>query len=277
MFDFNKAAKSVNAVSQKTRVNITHAFSVNERFARITATAAAGSTNEQIRNGIRDQFPNVTPIHGSFMSLASDSAKVVFEGVVGVVDERIVLTEETKDRFKAIASNMFMDEDENIWSLKATATGQVLVKAQSADDFAVMQQLMACASVDHNDFSMRNVGEKNAMIRASIQGGDLITYVSPNTATVEMGIAVASLENEDGSDTFMMNVVRPNGQQELVHREMIVGTASHEVEEDQEDQELATAASIDMNMIAAYYARMFARRPEYYEMFMQRFRSHTFM
>lgn len=277
MFDFKKAASSVSAVNTAARVNIMHAFSINDRFARIVATAAAGSKPEQIQAGIRAQFHNVVPIAGSFVSLASDPAKQVFEGIVGVVDQRIVLTEENKGDYKAVASNMFMDADENLWSLKDTATGQILVKALAADDFAVMQQLMACASVDHNDFSIRDIEVPSAITRASVEGGDLLSYVSPNSATVEMAIAVAALDNEDGSSTHQLSVVRPNGQSEIIHRELIVAVAAHEIEESPEDQELATAANLDWNMISNYYARMFARRPAYYEAFMQRFRAHAFM
>lgn len=79
MFDIKKAASSVSAVNTAARVNVMHAFSINDRFARIVATAAAGSKPEQIQAGIRAQFHNVVPIAGSFVSLASDPAKQVFE------------------------------------------------------------------------------------------------------------------------------------------------------------------------------------------------------
>src|SRR5690606_11902485 len=271
------AALSKAVASATKTIQIRDAFPVGDRFARMVAVAAGGTTPQQIKQSISANCKNGTAIAGSFLARARDASKVAFEGIVAIVSERIVLSDANRSQYKAVASNLFMDDNENMWALKDTATGQILVKSIAADDYAVMQQLMAVASTDHNDFGMRNIGHDNAVARASIEGGDLISYVSEQSGRVEMGIACAAIVNADGTDTFQMQVVRPDGETETVNREMVVAAAEHEVPEDPEDQQImATASSVNLDMIAKYYARVFARRPAYYEEFMRRFRAHAF-
>lgn len=277
-FSLNRAQSALahNVKSEATEVSIREAYQVDDRFMRIIATASVAATKEQVFAGIKKQFANITPISGSFVSLASDARTHVFEGIVGVVAERVVLSDANRGNYKAVAANMFMDDTETLWALRKTATGEVLVKSAVADDHLVMQQLLACASVDVNDFANANVGADTAQARATVTGGDLITFISQQSCDLNMGIAVASIDNEDGSPTTDIQVVRPNGQQETLHRDMIViAAADHEIEDDPED-EIATAATPNIDQIAAYYARVYARRPAYYEKFMERVRAHVF-
>lgn len=282
-FNLNRAATSLvtGAQKQAATVTIREAVQIDDRFARIIATASATATPEQVAEGIKQQFRGAVAIPGSFVSLASSKAMNVFEGIVGVVAPRIVLTDENRDNFKAIAANMFMsnDESQSLWALRTTATGQVLVKAADNDaDVAVMKQLMACASTDYNAFEHRDIGAENAQIRASVEGGDLVTYVSQTSADLQMGIATASIDNEDGTDAHMIAVVRPNGQSETINREMIVVAGTFEPDdEDIKEAQTATAGAMDIERFNSYYARVFARRPAYFEAFMQRVRSYVFM
>lgn len=274
---------AIDRVAQDMTVRAAHVTlrnvsQIGDRFARIVAQASAGATAEQVMKGMRAQFKGITPVAGSFISVAKSAASHTFEGIVGLVNERVVLTDENRGQFKAVAGSMYADGDENLWTLNQTASGDILVKSICGDDVALMSQLVSLSSVDYNDFETRSPLQENAEMRAVVQGGDLIEFVSPTTQAVEMGIAAAALVNADGTDTHQIHVTRRDGVGETINRELIVACAEHEIEEDPEDvASVATAANIDMNMIASYYARVFARRPEYYDMFMARFRAHSFM
>lgn len=272
-------ALSAKQADRAAAVQIREAYQVDDRFMRVVAVASALATPEQVFAGFRSEFKHATPIPGSFVSLARDGKNHVFEGIIGVVSERVVLNDENRGNFQAVAGNMFVskDDSESLWALKATATGEVLVKAACADDHAVMQQLMACASSDLNDHFYSEIGSHTAQIRAAVQGGDLVHFVSQASATAELGMVAFAIDNEDGTDTHTIRVVRPNGQSETVNREMVIAVSTvEENEDDQEDFEATASATIDYEKAQAYYARMFARRPAYFEMFMQRFRSHAF-
>ena len=272
-------AMAAKAADRSATVNVREAYQIDDRFVRVVAVASAHATPEQVFAGFKQQFKNATPIPGSFVSLAKDGKNHVFEGIIGAVAERIVLTDTNRGNYEAVAANMFVNKDdaESLWALKATATGEVLVRASCADDHVVMQQLLACATADVNDHFYANIGSDTAQIRAAVSGGSLIQYVSQASATVETGLIAFSLDNEDGSDTHTVRVVRPNGQSETVNREMVVAVSEYEdSSEDDEDYEATASATIDYEKVQAYYARMFARRPAYFEAFMARFRAHAF-
>lgn len=272
----NRVAQNLNI--QAAHVTLRDVFQVGDRFARIVAQASAKATPEQVMKGMRQQFKGVTPVQGSFVSIAANGATNTFTGIIGVVAEKIVLTDDNRGMFKAVAGSMYADGDENLWTLKATESGDIMVKSICDDDAAFMQRLLSLSSVDHNDFETHTPLNKYAEMRATVQGGDLISYVSPLKQGVELGIATASYENVDGTDAFYINVVRRDGGNEDIHRELIVACAEHEIAESEGEEDIAVASgTIDLNSIAAYYSRVFARRPEYYEMFMNRFRSHAFM
>lgn len=260
-----------------TKVEIREAFPIDDRFMRVVAVASAGATAEQVYAGIKAQFKGVSPIVGSFVSLAAEPTLHHFEGIVGVVSERIVLNDGNRPNYKAVAANMYMDADENLWTLRKTATGEVMVKSICADDTLVMQQLLAVAKSDVNDFNNKNLHLQSSQDRAMVEGGDLITYVSQQSADVQMGIACAAIDHEDGSPTPDIFVVRPNGQTETVHREMIVVTAGAvELEEEEIQDSIAVASAADVDRFSSFYSRVFARRPAYFEEFMTRVRAHVF-
>lgn len=265
--------------TEATKVHIREAFQIDGRFMRIVATASAGATKEQVYAGIKAQFKGITPIHGSFVSLAAEPTLHHFEGIVGVISERVVVNEGNRENYKAVAANMYMGADESLWTLRKTATGEVMVKSMCADDSVVMQQLLACAKTDLNDFNNKNLHLQSSQDRAMVQGGDLITYVSQQSCDVQMAIACASIDHADGSPTTDVFVVRPNGQTETVHREMIVVTAGAlklEADDQQDANEIATASAADVDRFSSFYSRVFARRPAFFEEFMTRVRAHVF-
>lgn len=270
-------ALAAKVANRSASIQVREAYQIDDRFARVVAVASALATPEQVFAGFREQFKHATPIPGSFMSLAKDGKNHVFEGIIGVVSERVVLTDANRENFTAVAGNMFVDKEDSLWALKATATGEVLVRSACSDDHAVMQQLMACASSDVNDHFYSNIGMGSAQVRATVEGGHLVHYVSQASATVETGMVAFAIDNEDGTDTHTVQVVRPNGQSEVVNREMVVAVSEVEDSaEDDEDFSATASATIDYAKVSAYYARMFARRPAYFEQFMARFRAHAF-
>jgi len=278
-FDTSKARSALvtSTKTEATNVQIRDAFEIDDRFMRIVAVASAGATKEQVFNGIRQQFKGITPIHGSFVSLAAEPTLHHFEGIVGVVSERVVVTDQNRENYQAVAANMYMDQSENLWTLRKTATGEVMVKSVCADDSLVMKQLLACATHDHNDFNNKNLHLQSSQDRAMVEGGDLIVYVSQQSADLQMAFACASIDHEDGSPTPEIFVVRPNGQTETIHREMIVVTAGAvDLDEEEAKDSVAVASAADTDRFASFYSRVYARRPAYFDEFMTRVRSHVF-
>lgn len=274
-FSYTKAAASMTAGSATTASGITirDVVQIDDRFARIIAVASVNAKPEEVADGLKKKLCNVTPIPGSFMSIASDAHKHIFEGIVGIVQQRVVATPENRGKFTAVAGNMF-NLDGDLWALRKTATGDVFVKSVAEDDSAIMHALLACATTDRNDFAHQDAGQQSANIRASVANGTLISYISQESSDLQMGIAVSAIDYADGTDTHTMAVVRPNGHSEIVNREMIVAISGDNPDDGAEN--LAVASTADYNLFASYYARVFARRPAYFEEFMKRVRAHKF-
>jgi len=246
---------------------------VGSKFARVLGTIVAGATPEQISKAVRNLGGKLMPVPHSFAALSSNGVTQCIEGIVGVIEERIVLDESNADKFNAIAStNMYMDSEERLWSANKTDAGTVLIKSHAGDDMEVMNQLMACVASSHvAQQEAEPVSRSLRNERSKIEGGDLINYVSESSGRVTMGFVVSDLKGEDGSDRGLY-VVDAHGNHGPLERELVTAAiASSEVEYDETEALVAVAAgNISLEMMIEYYRKMFVRRPEYFEEFRKR-------
>ena len=268
-----------NLASEGPTFNLQRVTQIGDRFARVLGTVSAQATPDQIRNSLRKLNNKLTPIQGSFRALSSNGVTQSVEGIVGIISERIVLSDENKDHFKAVAGNMYMDDEERLWSMKKTEAGDILIKSHASDDMEVMTKLMSCvASTSVGMQEAEPVSRNLHAALAGIQGGDLVSFVNPDNAVVDMGFAIASVKNEDGSDTGKLAVVDRNDNVFQLDRNMVIAAVSgEEIEFDPtEEMEAVAAGNFSMEFIKDYYRRMFIRRPDYFEAFWKRFSSHAF-
>jgi len=265
-----------NLASQGPVLHVQRVTPIGSNFARVLGTISAKATPDQIAGAIRKLSSKLTPIAGSFQAVASNGVTQSIEGIVGVIEERIVLSDNNREQFSAIASNMYMDEEERLWSLKKTEAGDILIKSHAGDDLEVMNSLMACvASSDVGYQESIPASNDLAGQRATVEGGDLITYVSPVAGRTVLGFAVASAINEDGSEAGLVVVDRED-RVEQIDRNLVIASFQ-DVEIDETEELVAVAAgNFSMEMIKDYYRRMFIRRPEYFEKFWSRYSSHAF-
>lgn len=249
---------------------------IGESFARVTGTVRASTNAQQLLAAVRKACNKCAPVAGSFTAVANNGLSVVYEGIIGAVQERIVLTEDNRGQFKSIASNMYMDNDDKLWSLKKTEAGDILISSHASDELQVMQGLMksVASSVSQDVAQRMSVADRS---RQSIQGGDLALFVS-EAGSIELGYVAAASVNHDGTDAGLAVVTRLNEDVQQIDRNMVVAFVNgNELDVDEDAQlEAVAAGNINMERIAEYYRKVFIRRPEYYEMFMERFRNHVF-
>lgn len=259
--------------SQGPVFNVHSVNPVGSKFARVLGTIVAGATPEQISKAVRQLGGKLIPVPHSFAALSSNGVTQCIEGIVGVLEERIVLDETNADKFNAIAStNMYMDSEERLWSANKTDAGTVLIKSHAGDDMEIMNQLMACvASSQIAQQEAEPVSRKLRGERAHVEGGDLINYVSESTGRVTMGFVVTDMKGEDGSDKGLY-VVDQHGNHGALNRELVTAAiASSEIEYDETESLVAVAAgNISLEMMIEYYRKMFVRSPEYFEKFRER-------
>jgi hypothetical protein len=259
--------------SQGPVLNVHSVLPVGSKFARVLGTIVAGATPEQISKAIRNLGGKLLPVPHSFAALSSNGITQSIEGIVGVIEERIVMDHTNEANFESVANtNMYMDSEERLWSANKTDAGTVLIKSHAGDDMEVMNQLMACvASSQVAQQEAEPVSRSLRNERSNVEGGDLINYVSESTGRVTMGFVVTDMKGEDGADRGLY-VVDQHGNHGPLNRELVTAAiASSEIEYDETESLVAVAAgNVSLEMMIEYYRKMFVRSPEYFEKFRQR-------
>jgi len=273
----NSVSLALKNIKDKTpTLNVERVTQIDSNFARIVGTINAQASAEQIGDAVRKLSKKLTPVQGSFVSIACNSATRSIEGIVGVVTERVVLSDNNRDAFQSLSSNMYMDNEEQLWSLKKTDGGDILIKSHAGDDLEVMNSLMACvASSQVGVQETLPAAQRFVESRRQVEGGDLLAYVSPKTGTTVLGFAIAAAVQEDGSDAGLI-VVDRNDNLEQISRELVVAYTDQVETDDTTELEAVAAGNFSLEMMKDYYRRLFVRSPEYFEEFWKRLSGHAY-
>ncbi len=275
----NNVTAALKSIARAPALSVQRVTPIGERFARVLGTISASATPEQLLSAVRKLNPKLVPIAGTFTAVASNGYTMSIEGIVGSLEERIVLDESNRESFTAVASNMYMDVEERLWSLKKTEGGDILISSHAGDDREIMNSLMACvASSQVGVQEAEPASNQLATARANIEGADLISYVSPSKGVLTMGFALASVSGESGASHGLMALAHDGAEPELVDRNLIVAhVAASNIDFDEtSEMEAVASGNFSLEMIEAYYKKMFIRRPEYFQAFWSRFKSHAF-
>ena len=273
----------------KPRINIVDAQRLsNEGYARITAsvTHVGGSraNHELVMESLSHSLgAKLRPVLGSFHVLASNKVGDTITGIISANPETVAYDEAVANNFKAVAGNMFMDEEEQLWALRKTEAGDLLVKSRGKDDADVIADLMtSLSSADVGTMAYESVAsaKKDISARAGLEGGDFITFVNPETESVEFGAVVAHVCDDRGQDMGQIAVqsAEASAAPVTIDRGMALGKFN---DVDYSDDGLVDENTVEANAhsldeIAAYYQRVFQRDPSYFEKFMERWMNHAF-
>jgi hypothetical protein len=275
--------------TRKPRINIVDVQRLeNEGFARVTAsvthTTASRADHQLALDALGETMGSrMRPVEGSFHVISSNSIGDTITGVITSNPDTIAYDEAVASSFKAVAGNMFMDEEEQLWALRKTEAGDLLVKSRGKEDADVIADLMtSLSSSDVGTMAYESVSsaQRDAGVRLGLQGGDFITYVNPNTEQVDFGAVVASAFDDHGRNLGKIAVqsVEASSDPVIIDRGMALGQFEDVDFNDEglvdDNQVEASAKSLDM--IAAYYQKVFQRDPAYFEKFMERWMNHSF-
>lgn len=257
-----------------------------EGLARVTMeiTHNAGSRADNslaIRSLEQKLEGRMTAVAGSFAVIDKGNYADRVSGIVAVTRQSIPATDIVLKDFRATASNMFMDEEQDMWVLRKTEAGGLLVKTTGIDDDMTLVSLLE----SHSSAGFRNSHEwgsvtasASALARA-VEGGAFVSYVTPDNL-IAHGYVVASV-----ADTTDI-VVLPVGSDATETVSRVAVTEIHDqtdfpaIEATPEDQLAEVVASargeIDLAFLTEYYKKVFQRSPKFYQMFMSRLNAHQF-
>ena len=278
-----KNFQSVSATARSLRktaptVNVAAFSSVSSGVARImvdvTHTSESRANPEAIFSAINEKFGNkLQAVASSFKTLDKGPLTQRIVGLVQKTTEAVVF-EPGMDGFRAMSSNIFMDKEESMWTLRQSESGKLLVKSTGIEDDADMLNLLSaqCSAVGTTGF-----GNLVAACSVAVQGGDLISFIS-NSGDLKIGYVIAS------TDTAEIPVIPLVGDVEQVPEQAIVEKlADGEVEApelteaEKIDQAVAAARGVvDIEAIVGYYKRVYGHNATFFAQLEQRIRSHKF-
>ncbi len=277
-------AAAITTLSASPSVEVRNFHLLGDGRARIVAdvyhTATSKDNHDEVLKVINDKLQTkMRAVAGSFDSLSSTNFMERVTGIVSVNKQSFVPDSDMKG-FTALASNMFMDEEENMWVLRRTEGGNLLIKTTGVeDDVALSGLLQATCSTKHaSNLSHAHKSLSNYQ-PFKCESGDLVTFIDPNGQPV-LGFVVAN--DQESTDLVVQSQFA--AEPEVIKVEAVI--EKHDVSgipDDADTQAETVQASVSaargvvsLAEMAAYYKRVFIRRPAYFQEFMKRARAHKF-
>ncbi len=204
----------LSALEGMTGVTIHEYRMVTPAVAKITATVVGNMTKDECVEAITSSLNNrASVIRDSFRFL--DNKTMV--GFVHASREVRVYDNEVKAKFKAIASNMFMDkEDESLWEMREGAGGKYLAR-HGHDDLSSLLEVSRSSP-------RGSTPRLSAVTSSSVDVTNMVAYVAAGrwSADVDYGFCIG--QNNDGT----YRVIGQDMEVAAVNPEMVV--ASYEVD-----------------------------------------------
>lgn len=259
-------------------------------LARVTVEVAHNRHSREDHNLISESmgklFENkLMAVSSSFKSVDKAPYTERIEGMVRVNTESVAFQDGMKG-FRSMSSNIFMDDEENMWTLRKTEAGDILVKGTGIEDHESLRGLLdvVCSGGYSLSSEFKKAEAALAAAQACIRGGDFVQYVSENTGNVNFGFVVASDEAENKLIVLPLDAA-PESEGEVVQKAAVVTSFDVESfpepemsEQEQMDQAVCAARGVvNLSTLLDYYKKVFARSPAFYAEFAKRARAHAFM
>lgn len=250
-------------------------------IVRVVATVSNAAKNTtSAMEAIASHIGNrLRPIHDSFVALSSDAGSTSFSGFFAINQETRVV-DDAFNGFRAVASNMFMDEEDKAWALNRTEAGNVMIRVHTRDDENVLSGMIEAVSrgdVGSRAYEGLASQQQADRERTRISGGDYVMFVHPQHKTVQFGAIAADVVDPSNPESDNVLAVAGDGHVTISRRNILSVIPSTEIVEP-EGIQVATAGAMGHSFddIVSYYRQVFQRRPEYAEMFLERWKKHSF-
>lgn len=261
---------------------------INDQQARIVGKVCHNDASRANGDLVLQSLNNVLQgklvgVPGSFRQLAETQMLTEFTGLISVNKQIIAVDESNMGKFRSLSANMYMDENDDVWSLCKTSTGDLMIRTVGVDDMvALAGDLMESTSSNAFD-SDRLVAEACAKtLRA--QEGQFVNFVDANNRVRSGFLMCDSVSNEQGEMPGMVGISSiDGGGVEVVHRGAIVDIFEGEIKRPELDDETkinqavaASRGSMDLNAAIAYYNKVYGHNKAFLDAFIQRLTTHAF-
>lgn len=288
----NKAISN-SAIGKEPVVNILSFDVIGAGMARVLCGVThAGDSREdhsKISNALRTRLQGkMEAVAGSFSSVDKGQYQEQITGIVSVVKEAIPVTKENLVGFRAVAANMFMDDEQDMWVVRKSAAGDLIVKTTGIEDDMSLVRLLnqSCShSTNHSSISeQRRMVARASAVCDTVKGGDFVSYVNMNNE-LTCGFLVATAFDEAHPEVHQAVVLPINGEEEVINVKAVIDNhdqtsfpALELSEQETVDAAVASArGSVNLQTLLDYYKKVYARRPAFYAEFAKRIKAHAFV
>lgn len=237
---------------------------VSPTLAKVVITMTGQApVKEQVRASVADLFKGLaSPVTASFRQLTNTGSTSVLVGFVKASSEVRSMTDVNKDKMKAMASNLLMDEtDQSLWEIRKGSTGQYLVK-QGEEDLSELANSLYARKVGMP--TLANVADAEACSK------EFAAFIDKNSEEVEHGYVIAS---EGGTTTIL-----PYGEDEVktIDSEQLVEVNNLDGEDVKAIGLQMATASMDRNAMVEYYKKAYSYSPDYIQSIIDMIDQHAF-
>ena len=220
-------------------------------------------------------------VAGTFHSLERSSFTERLTGIISVVRQAISVDGDMKG-FRALAANMFMDDEQDMWVLRKTEAGQIMVKTTGIDDDMTLLNLLESVSSSSMSTSTSEFNRMTAQassISSAAEAGDFVSYVTQDNL-LSHGFVVAGVQDTD--DLVVLSPGSEEGESikraavTVIHNQAEFPAMEETKEEEVEQVVAAARGGIDLPFLLEYYKKVFSRSPAFYQQFADRLRKHSF-
>lgn len=258
---------------------------LSNNCARVVAEVSGENrdNDELVAEALQQKMGKLKAVAGSFVCLASNANTNYVTGIVAEIPDIRAVQDETEE-YTSLSGNIYKDKENKLWKLQKSEAGKLMVSCNTdeyADELEALLQSCSSAVPVGSVNAYAGTNERNHenyyTMQASVEGGDYISFVNPETAQIEFGVAIAGVVNEDNTPHTNVVVLPFNSESSVnMHRELIVEAIT--VEPDTEDNVMESiSGNVNIQRLVDYYRSVFQRRPAYFQEFEKRIRGHKFL
>lgn len=237
---------------------------INDKLARVIVTCTGSMTQDQATLKMVEQFGEcATPVRGSFRWLNEGTHALGFVSLTP--QTRLVDDKKQLSKYRALASNLYMDdEDETLWELKSGVGGQYLTR-QGSDDLAGVLSRVSRAS-------RGSTPRMASVVSAGAKPHEFVAFV--NGSDMDYGFCVGSAK--DGRPVILSHSMQAPV---AVNEKVIVAAAAPEAEQFEllahKGVKMEKANLPDVNKVIEYYRKAYFYSPPYLEKVMKVIQDHA--
>lgn len=180
---------------------------------------------------------------------------------------------------RSVSANMYMDEQEHLWTLRSQNGSDVLVRSSDMNNSEeLMDMIASCSSVtnqgglrSHNPSVYRKLQEYMVALSSS-NGGDMVSFVEDGKTHV--GFVAARIQDE-GKTTFL--TVDKDGESRSISSDQMIAMLDGDQLTEFPDLNVSLSSAVDIDRLLSYYSQVFRYSPEYYARVEDVIRNHAFV